>query len=131
MEGKETELDKTIIEAIKDPLVHIVRNAIDHGIELPAIRSKAGKNEEGTLTLRAYHEGGYVMIEIQDDGGGLRIEKIKKKAVERGLISQEKANSMADQEVFKLIFQPGFSTADQVTNLSGRGVGMDVVRINI
>jgi two-component system chemotaxis sensor kinase CheA len=131
MEGKETELDKTIIEAIKDPLVHIVRNAIDHGIELPANRKQAGKNEEGTLTLRAYHEGGYVMIEIQDDGGGLRIEKIKSKAVERGLISQDKANVMVDQEVFKLIFQPGFSTADQVTNLSGRGVGMDVVRINI
>jgi two-component system chemotaxis sensor kinase CheA len=131
MEGKETELDKTIIEAIKDPLVHIVRNAIDHGIELPESRKKAGKNEEGTLTLRAYHEGGYVMIEIQDDGGGLRKERIKNKAVERGLISQEKAATMTDQEVFKLIFQPGFSTAEQVTNLSGRGVGMDVVRINI
>jgi two-component system chemotaxis sensor kinase CheA len=131
MEGKETELDKTIIEAIKDPLVHIVRNAVDHGIELPATRREAGKNEEGTLTMRAYHESGYVMIEIQDDGGGLRIERIKSKAVERGLISQDKANSMIDQEVFKLIFQPGFSTADQVTNLSGRGVGMDVVRINI
>jgi len=131
MEGKETELDKTIIEAIKDPLVHLVRNAIDHGIEMPADRKKAGKQEEGVLTLRAYHEGGYVMIEIQDDGGGLRVARIKSKAVERGLITQEKSNTMLDQEVFKLIFQPGFSTAEQVTNLSGRGVGMDVVRINI
>jgi two-component system chemotaxis sensor kinase CheA len=131
MEGKETELDKTIIEAIKDPLVHIVRNAIDHGLEDPGTRVAAGKNEEGLLLLRAFHEGGYVIIEICDDGGGLKTDKIKKKAVERGLVSTEAVNSMSDQEVHRLIFQPGFSTAEQVTNLSGRGVGMDVVRINI
>jgi two-component system chemotaxis sensor kinase CheA len=131
MEGKETELDKTIIEAIKDPLVHIVRNAIDHGIELPKDRMAAGKDPEGTLTLSAYHEGGFVMIEIRDDGGGLRVDRIKGKAVERGLITEQRAQGMSDQEAFKLIFQPGFSTAEQVTNLSGRGVGMDVVRTNI
>jgi two-component system, chemotaxis family, sensor kinase CheA len=131
MEGKDTELDKTIIEAIKDPLVHIVRNSIDHGIEAPAERIKNKKPEEGTLLLKAFHEGGYVIIEIIDDGGGLKVDKIKDKAVERGLITLERAIAMTDQEAFKLIFQPGFSTAEQITNFSGRGVGMDVVRVNI
>ena len=131
MEGKETDLDKTIIESIKDPLTHLVRNSIDHGIETPEIRKSRGKNPEGRLLLRAYHEGGHVMIEISDDGGGLNTEKIRAKALERGLITAEKASRMSDSEVNRLIFLPGFSTADAVTNISGRGVGMDVVRSNI
>jgi two-component system, chemotaxis family, sensor kinase CheA len=131
MEGKETELDKTIIEAIKDPLVHIVRNAIDHGIETPDKRLLAGKPEEGVLLLRAFHEGGYVILEIADDGAGLNRQRIKAKAIERGLITEEKAKLLSDAEVRRLIFLPGFSTAEQITNISGRGVGMDVVRINV
>ena len=131
MEGKETDLDKTIIEAIKDPLTHIVRNSVDHGIEPPQKRIAAGKPAEGVITLKAYHEGGYVIIEIIDDGAGLQTEKIKQKALEKGIITAEKLNRMSEQEVHRLIFAPGFSTADQVTNISGRGVGMDVVRSNI
>lgn len=131
MEGKETELDKTIIEAIKDPLTHIVRNSIDHGIELPDLREMAGKPAEGCISLRAFHEGGYVIIEIADDGGGLNIEKIRTRALERGLISSERAQTMSENEIHRLIFAPGFSTAEAVTNISGRGVGMDVVKSNI
>jgi two-component system chemotaxis sensor kinase CheA len=131
MEGKETELDKTIIEAIKDPLTHLVRNAVDHGIELPEVRKAAGKDPVGTLTLRAYHEGGQVNIEISDDGAGLNVDRIAKKAVERGLISAEQAARMQDRDIFNLVFLPGFSTAEKITNVSGRGVGMDVVRTNI
>ncbi len=131
MEGKETELDKTIIEAIKDPLTHIVRNSIDHGIELPDMRELAGKQAEGCISLRAFHEGGYVIIEIADDGGGLNTEKIRARALERGLISAERAQTMGENEIHRLIFAPGFSTAETVTNISGRGVGMDVVKSNI
>jgi two-component system, chemotaxis family, sensor kinase CheA len=131
MEGKETELDKTIIEAIKDPLTHIVRNSADHGIELPERRIAAGKPAEGKLLLRAFHEGGQVIIEITDDGAGLPAEKIRKKALERGLITAEQAARMGEREVVNLIFLPGFSTAEKVTNVSGRGVGMDVVKTNI
>jgi len=131
MEGKETDLDKTIIEAIKDPLTHLVRNSVDHGIETPEARAAAGKNPEGLLHLRAYHEGGQVNIEIRDDGAGLNTEKIKKKAVQRRLITAEQAARMGDHEACNLIFLPGFSTADAVTNVSGRGVGMDVVKTNI
>lgn len=131
MEGKETELDKTIIEAIKDPLTHLVRNTVDHGIEKPEVRRQVGKPIEGCLTLKAYHEGGQVNIEIVDDGGGLNIEKIKSKAVEKGLISADEAARMPDREVGNLIFLPGFSTADKVSSVSGRGVGMDVVKTNI
>jgi two-component system chemotaxis sensor kinase CheA len=131
MEGKETELDKTIIEAIKDPLTHLVRNAIDHGIEPPQARLAAGKPAEGCLRLRAFHEGGQVNIEISDDGAGLNIERIRQKAVERGLLTREQALRLSDREVSQLIFAPGFSTARQVTNVSGRGVGMDVVKTNI
>jgi two-component system chemotaxis sensor kinase CheA len=131
MEGKETELDKTIIEAIKDPLTHLVRNSVDHGIELPADRVKWGKDRAGRLTLRAFHEGGQVNIEISDDGAGLNVERIYKKAVERGLITAEQAARMTEREVFNLIFLPGFSTAEKVTNVSGRGVGMDVVKTNV
>jgi two-component system chemotaxis sensor kinase CheA len=131
MEGKETELDKTIIEAIKDPLTHLVRNSVDHGIELPEARVKAGKPRIGRLTLRAFHEGGQVNIEISDDGGGLNRERIRQKAIERGLMNAEQAARMNDREVFNLIFMPGFSTAEKVTNVSGRGVGMDVVKTNV
>jgi two-component system chemotaxis sensor kinase CheA len=131
MAGKETELDKTIIEAIKDPLTHIIRNAVDHGIESPAVRQAAGKPAEGRLALRAYHEGGQVNIEISDDGGGINADRVRQKAVERALITAEQAGRMADRDVFALIFLPGFSTAERVTNVSGRGVGMDVVKTNI
>src|SRR6266852_4460294 len=131
MKGKETELDKTIIEAIKDPLTHLVRNSVDHGIELPADRVKAGKDRIGRLILRAFHEGGQVNIEISDDGAGLNPERIRKKAVERAVITTEQAARLTDREIFNLIFLPGFSTAERVTNVSGRGVGMDVVKTNI
>jgi two-component system, chemotaxis family, sensor kinase CheA len=131
MEGKETELDKTIIEAIKDPLTHLVRNSVDHGIELPEDRVKAGKDRSGRLILRAFHEGGQVNIEISDDGAGLNGERIRKKAIERAVISAEQAARMSEREIFNLIFLPGFSTAEKVTNVSGRGVGMDVVKTNV
>jgi two-component system chemotaxis sensor kinase CheA len=131
MEGKETELDKTIIEAIKDPLTHIVRNSVDHGIERAEIRAFRGKPEEGCLKLRAFHEGGQVNIEITDDGAGIELERVKQKAIQRGLITAEHATRMSEHEVLHLIFQPGFSTAEKITNVSGRGVGMDVVKTNI
>ncbi len=131
LSGSETELDKTLIEAIKDPLTHIVRNSVDHGIETPEQRLKAGKPEEGTLSLKAYHEGGHVHIEIHDDGAGISSEKVKNKALEKGLISTEQAARMSERDALNLIFMPGLSTAEKVTNVSGRGVGMDVVRTNI
>jgi len=131
MEGKGTELDKTIIEAIKDPLTHLVRNSVDHGIELPDDRVKAGKDRMGRLILRAFHEGGQVNIEITDDGAGLNGERIRQKAVERAVITAEQAVRMTEREIFNLIFLPGFSTAAKVTNVSGRGVGMDVVKTNV
>lgn len=131
MDGKSTELDKTIIESISDPMTHLVRNSIDHGIEAPDVRVAAGKPAQGTIKLRAFHEGGRVNIEISDDGKGMDPEKLKAKAVERGLITQERARTMAAHEAFALVFLPGFSTAEQVTNISGRGVGMDVVKSNI
>jgi two-component system chemotaxis sensor kinase CheA len=131
MEGKSTELDKSLIEAMKDPITHLVRNSVDHGIESPEDRAAAGKPEEGVLLLRAFHEGGQVHIEIADDGAGIRSEKIKKKAVDNGLITADQAARMSDQEICKMIFMPGLSTAEQVTNISGRGVGMDVVKTNI
>ena len=131
MEGKDTELDKTIIEAIKDPLTHLVRNSVDHGIELPEARRERGKPEEGTLLLRAYHEGGQVNIEIIDDGAGIDPERIRRKAVEKGLLTADQAARLYEHELVAMIFQPGFSTAEQVSNISGRGVGMDVVKTNI
>ena len=131
MEGKETELDKTIIEAIKDPLTHLVRNSVDHGIELPEDRVKAGKDPTGRLILRAFHEGGRVNIEISDDGAGLNVERLRQKAVERGVITAEHAARLTEREIFNLIFLPGFSTAQKITNVSGRGVGMDVVKTNV
>lgn len=131
MEGRETELDKTIIEAIKDPLTHAVRNAVDHGIESPEVREAAGKPPAGRLFMRAFHEGGQVNIEISDDGAGIDPEKIKRNALEKGILSNEQLSRLADREVLNLIFSPGFSTAEKVTNVSGRGVGMDVVKTNI
>lgn len=131
MEGQETELDRTIIEAIKDPLTHLVRNCVDHGIESGEIRKQAGKPQWGTVKLRAFHEGGQVNIEISDDGAGLNVDRIRQKAVERGLIASQQAALMLDRDIFNLIFLPGFSTAEKITNVSGRGVGMDVVKTNV
>jgi two-component system chemotaxis sensor kinase CheA len=131
MEGQETELDKTLIEAIKDPLTHIVRNSVDHGIETPEVRAAAGKDPEGRLLLRAFHEGGQVNIEISDDGAGLNQERIRAKALEKGLVSAEQAGRMSDREIVNLILLPGFSTAEKLTKVSGRGVGMDVVKTHI
>jgi two-component system chemotaxis sensor kinase CheA len=131
VEGQDTELDKSQLEAIKDPLTHAVRNSLDHGIEPPADRQAAGKDPEGTLKLRASHEGGHVIIEISDDGAGIAVEKVRQKAIERGLITADRAAQLGERELLQLIFLPGFSTAAQVTNVSGRGVGMDVVRTNV
>ncbi len=131
MEGIDTELDKSIIEAIKDPLTHLVRNCIDHGIELPGERTACGKSSIGRLFLRAFHESGKVNIEIGDDGRGLDLEKLKKRGQQLGLVSAVEAASMSESEAINLIFLPGFSSSEQVTNLSGRGVGMDIVKSNI
>src|SRR5579863_63750 len=131
MEGEDTELDKTIVEAIKDPLTHLVRNAVDHGIEPPERRRAAGKDSQGCLRLRALHEGGHVKIEISDDGSGLDLEKIRNKALDKGLITEAAAERMSEREIGNLIFLPGLSTAEKVSNVSGRGVGMDVVKTNI
>ncbi len=131
MEGARTELDRTILEAIKDPLTHIVRNCCDHGIEGPQQRLKAGKSARGRISLSAYHQGGQVNIEIADDGGGIDPERVKAKAVERGLMNLEQASRLPDREAVNLVFLPGFSTAAAVTNVSGRGVGMDVVKTHI
>lgn len=129
--GSETELDKSLLEAIKDPLTHIVRNACDHGIERPGQRSEVGKSETGLITIRAYHEGGQVVIEVTDDGKGLDKAAIIKKAIEKGMLTLADSYGLNDKEAYELIFSPGFSTAEKVTNVSGRGVGMDVVRTNI
>jgi two-component system chemotaxis sensor kinase CheA len=131
MEGQDTELDKTLLEAIKDPLTHSVRNSIDHGIEDPLMREAAGKPVEGRLKLRAYQDGGHVIVEVLDDGGGIRVEKVRDKAIEGKLITAEKAGQLSERELLQLIFLPGFSTAAAITNVSGRGVGMDVVRNNV
>lgn len=131
MDGAETELDKSIIESIKDPLTHIVRNCCDHGIELPADRLRNGKVAHGRLSLRAYHEGGKVNIEIGDDGHGIDVARVKRKALEKGLLRQEQVDQLSEREAANLVFLPGFSTAEKVTNISGRGVGMDVVKTNI
>lgn len=131
MSGEETELDKSIIEEIGDPLVHIIRNSCDHGIESPEVRVEKGKSEVGKIVLKAYNEGNHIVIEIQDDGKGLDPEAIKAKALEKGLITDRDAATMSDKEAFALIFKAGFSTAAAITNISGRGVGMDVVKTNI
>jgi two-component system, chemotaxis family, sensor kinase CheA len=131
MDGANTELDKTIIEAIKDPLTHLVRNSCDHGVERPEIRARSGKPPQGRILLRAYHEGGQVNIEITDDGGGIDVARIRQKALEKGILRAEQADRISERETLGLIFHPGFSTAETVTNVSGRGVGMDVVKSNI
>jgi len=129
--GSETELDRTIVEAIRDPLTHIIRNSIDHGIESPEVRVQAGKPAEGTLLMRAFHEGGRVNIEIVDDGAGINLHKVRQRALERALLSADDAARLSERELIALIFAPGFSTAEKVSDVSGRGVGMDVVRTNI
>jgi len=127
--GEDTELDKTVVEKIGDPLMHLVRNAMDHGIDSPELRAQRGKPAQGTVSLNAYHDSGSIVIQVSDDGGGLDRERILAKGIERGLV--EPGKHLSDQDVFALIFEAGFSTAAQVTNLSGRGVGMDVVKRNI
>jgi two-component system, chemotaxis family, sensor kinase CheA len=131
MEGRETRLDRAIIEALKDSLVHAVRNAVDHGIETPEQRIRAGKPAEGLLTLRAFQESGQVRIEISDDGAGINLARVKQKAIDRGLVTSGQAASMPKREAMNLIFLPGFSTAAEITNVSGRGVGLDVVRTDV
>ncbi|NCO01705.1 MAG: hybrid sensor histidine kinase/response regulator [Epsilonproteobacteria bacterium] len=129
--GEETELDKSIVEEIGDPLVHIIRNSCDHGIEMPDVRLAAGKPEVGTISLKAYNEGNAIVIQIDDDGKGLDAEMLKAKSLEKGVITEKEAEIMSEKEAFALIFKPGFSTAASVTSVSGRGVGMDVVKTNI
>ena len=129
--GKETELDRSLLEGLRDPFTHILRNACDHGIERPDIRAAAGKPLSGTLAIRAYHEGGQVIVEIVDDGGGIDPERIKAKALAQGVITAPEASRMGNAEAINLICHPGLSTAEQVTSISGRGVGMDVVKKNI
>lgn len=131
MEGHETELDRSLLEAVKDPLTHLVRNSLDHGIEPPDVRAAAGKPTKGTLSLRAYHESGQVVVEIADDGKGIDPERIAAVALERGVVTRDQLSRMDGRDVLGLIFRPGFSTAAAVSNISGRGVGMDVVRTNI
>ena len=131
IDGADTELDRTLIESIRDPLTHLVRNAVDHGIEPPAAREAAGKPRAGRLLLRAFHESGQVTIEVQDDGAGIPVDAVRAKAVARGLIDADSAALLPDDRILQFIFEPGFSTAAQVTSVSGRGVGMDVVKTNI
>ena len=131
MHGAETELDRQLLEMIKDPLTHMVRNSCDHGLEMPDDRTAAGKSDTGTVTLSAYHEGGHIIIDIIDDGKGLNVERIKEKAIENGITTPTELESLSDQQIMQFIFRAGFSTADKVTSVSGRGVGMDVVRTNI
>ncbi|MBD7983550.1 chemotaxis protein CheA [Sporosarcina sp. Sa2YVA2] len=129
--GAETELDRTVIDEIGDPLVHLIRNALDHGVETPAERIAKGKPEEGTVTLRAYHSGNHVFIELEDDGAGVNRSRVLKKAIERGIVTEEVAGSMTDKQVAELILASGFSTAESITDVSGRGVGLDVVKSTI
>ena len=131
IQGEETELDKQVIESIGDPLLHMIRNSCDHGVETPEVRLAKGKPRMGTVLLSAYHEGNHVVIEIKDDGAGMDPDKLKRKAMEKGVITLDEANNMDDKQAFGLIFKAGFSTAEKITNISGRGVGMDVVRTNI
>ncbi len=131
LKGEDTELDRQVLEMIKDPLTHMVRNSVDHGIEKPDVRRLSGKPETGHIRMNAFHEGGYIIIEVADDGCGLNLKKLKCKAIEAGLISEADAEALSDNQIQKFIFHPGLSTAEAVTSVSGRGVGMDVVRANI
>lgn len=131
VEGKDVEVDKTIVEAIGDPLTHLIRNSVDHGVETPDVRTKNGKAAAGSIFLRAYHKAGKVCIEIEDDGAGINPQRLLEKALDKGILSAERAEQMSDREAVRLIFHPGFSTAEKVSDVSGRGVGMDVVRTNI
>ncbi|MGF7057145.1 chemotaxis protein CheW [Brassicibacter mesophilus] len=131
MSGEETEVDRTIIDEIGDPLIHLIRNSIDHGIESPEIRKNSGKNETGVLKLKAYPDGNTVVIELDDDGAGINIDKVKKKAVERGLLTSSESEGISEDEAVGLLFRPGFSTADTISDVSGRGVGLDVVKTKI
>lgn len=131
MDGEATELDRQVLELIKDPLTHMIRNSCDHGLEAPAARLTAGKSEMGSIRLNAYHEGGHIVIEVSDDGAGLSTSRIRDKAIKNGLVGEEQAWTMSDAQIHRFIFAPGFSTAAAVTSISGRGVGMDVVRTNI
>jgi two-component system chemotaxis sensor kinase CheA len=128
-QGEDTEIDRNMVDFISDPLVHMIRNAIDHGIEAPEVREGRGKSRTGTVRLSAYQAGGNIVVELADDGQGLDRDKILKKGLEKGLLTTEIA--LGDSEIFALVFAPGFSTADQITDVSGRGVGMDVVRRNV
>lgn len=129
--GQDTELDRTVIDEIGDPLIHLLRNSADHGIEMPEERKALGKPEEGTILLKAYHSGNQVFIEIEDDGAGINRDKVIQKALQNGLITEEEKDHLTDQEVYDLIFSSGFSTADKVSDVSGRGVGLDVVKNTI
>ncbi len=131
LEGEDTEIDRSILNKLEDPLIHLVRNSIDHGIETPDVRRASGKNETGTIKLAAFQEGDRIIVSIEDDGKGINPEVIKKKAIEKGLIKPEQAENMSDKEIYELIFLPGFSTAEQISDVSGRGVGMDVVASTI
>ncbi len=131
MQGAETELDRQVLELIKDPLTHMVRNSADHGVEKPDDRREAGKDETGTIVLKAYHEGGHIIIQIADDGRGLNVDRIRAKAVANGIATEAELDGMTEQQIMQFIFKAGFSTAEKVTSVSGRGVGMDVVRTNI
>lgn len=131
LDGESTELDRQVLELIKDPLTHMIRNSCDHGVETPETRKAGGKPETGTIQLRAYHEGGHIIIEVADDGAGLNTDRIRQKAIEKEVVDAMEAAAMTDSQIHRLIFAPGFSTAAKVTNISGRGVGMDVVKTNI
>ena len=129
--GAETGLDKSLLESLKDPLAHSIRNAVDHGIESPMERVRRGKQPEGVIQLRAFHEGGHVVLEVADDGAGISLSKVVQRAIDRKLITPERAKNLSENETLELLFEPGFSTRDEVTLISGRGVGMDVVRSNV
>lgn len=129
--GAETELDRTVIDEIGDPLVHLLRNSIDHGVESPEDRTKAGKPEEGTVQLKAYHSGNHVFIEVRDDGNGINKDRVLKKAIEKGIVNQANADSLSDKQIYELLFASGLSTADKISDISGRGVGLDVVKTKI
>lgn len=131
MVGGDTELDRSLLEAIKDPLTHMVRNAVDHGIESPEVRKAAGKDPKGTVTLKAYHAGGQVVVDIEDDGAGIDPVKVANKALVKGLVTQQQLDEMGDKDIYSLLFLPGFSTAEKVSNISGRGVGTDVVKTSV